>query len=62
MQRGFVEGQRVDGAQPLLVQRGIGREAAQQEIGQHQQQAKEDQPHPGRGTGHGWEASGPGTG
>ena len=44
LQRGLVEGQRVDGAQPLLVQRGVGRGAAQEEIGQDEQQAEDDEP------------------
>ena len=55
MQRGLVEGQRIDGAQPPVVQRGIRRSAAQQQVGQDQQQAEDDERHSARRSGHGVE-------
>jgi hypothetical protein len=43
LQRGLVEDQLIKRAQPLLVQGGVRRRAAQQKIGQHQQQAENNQ-------------------
>jgi hypothetical protein len=53
MQRGLVEAQRIDGAQPPLLQLGVRRKAAQKEIGQHEQQAQDDQRHSSGDAGHG---------
>ena len=46
LQRGLIEDQRIDRTQPPLVQRRIRGRAAQKEIGQHQQQAEDDQRQP----------------
>ena len=53
LQRGFVEDQRIDGAQPSLVQRGVRRRATQQQVGQDQQQAEDDERHSARRPDHG---------
>ena len=53
MQRGLIQGQRVDGTQPPLVQCGVRRGAAQQQVGQDQQQAEDDEHHSARRSGHG---------
>ncbi len=53
MQRGLIQGQRVDGTQPPVVQCGVRRGAAQQQVGQDQQQAEDDEHHSARRSGHG---------